>query len=87
MKLIVWKILLHYFMFLSAVNLVKNSHIYGSIFFIFLENVLKQTWNSFNTNIQPHWKDRKSSYQASIVLGIFLPLNCSKFRLKQCEWP
>ena len=39
-------------MFLLIAKLVKNSHILARIFFTFLENVLKQTWNSFNIKIQ-----------------------------------
>ena len=62
------------FMFLIKVKLVKNSHIYGCIFFIFLKNVLKQTQNSFNTKFQHHWKDKKSSYQEKQVLGLFCHL-------------
>ena len=34
---------------LLTTKFVKNSHIWARIFFIFLKNVLKQTWNSFNT--------------------------------------
>ena len=41
------------------------------IFFIFLKNVLKQI---FNTKFQPHWKDRKSSYQVRQILGLFCHL-------------
>ena len=72
------------FMFLLTVKLVKNSHIYTSIFFIFLESLLKQT---FNTKFQPPSKDRKSSYQLWNILGRFFIINCSTFMLKQFEWP
>ena len=41
---------------------------------MFLKNVLKQTWNSFNTKFQPHWKNRESSYQVSQILGRFCHL-------------
>ena len=34
-------------------NFVKNSHIYSRIYLIFLENVLKQTSNVFNTEFLP----------------------------------
>ena len=40
-------------MFLLTAKLVKNSHILAKIFFIFLNNVLKQTRNSFNTKFRP----------------------------------
>ena len=77
MKLVVCKI------FFLTVKLIKNSHIDACIFFIFLKNVLNQTWSSFNTKFQPHWKDLKRSYQVWQVLGHFLALNCSKFSLNQ----
>ena len=37
------------FMFLLTATFVVNSHIYARVYFIFLENVMKQTSNSFNT--------------------------------------
>ena len=73
------------FMFLLTVKFVNNSHIYESIFLFLVTNVLKQTWNSFNTKFQPHWKDRKSTYQVRQIFGPFLLLICSDFRLKQLE--
>ena len=51
MKMIVWKNLP--FMSLSITKFVKKSAIYARIYFIFLKNVLKQTWNSFNTKFGP----------------------------------
>ena len=36
-------------MFLLTVKLVEKGHIKARIFFIFLKNVLKQTWKFFNT--------------------------------------
>ena len=48
-------------MFLLETKFVKNIYIKARIFFIFLANFLKQTWNSFNTKFQPQWKDRESS--------------------------
>ena len=44
--------LLLLFMLLLTTKFVKNSQILPRIFFIFLKNVLKQTWNSFNTKFQ-----------------------------------
>ena len=34
-------------------------------------NVIKQTWNSFNTKFLSQWNDRKSSYQVRQVLVFF----------------
>ena len=72
-------------MLLLTNKFVKSSHISTRTFFIFLNNVLKQTWNSFNTKFQPQWKDRESSNQVKEILELFLPLHCSNFRLLQCE--
>ena len=33
--------------------------------------MLKQTWHSFNTKFQTQWKDRESSYDVRIILGLF----------------
>ena len=38
-------------------------------------------------NKLPQWKDWESSYQLRQILGHFLSLNFSNFRLKQCEDP
>ena len=62
------------FMFLSTAKVLKNSHILGRICFIFLKAILKQTRNFLNTKFQPHWNDRKSSYQVRQVLGLFFHL-------------
>ena len=61
-------------MFLLTNKFVKNSHMLARIFFIFLKNVLKQTWMSFNTKFQRQWKDRKSSYQVKQILEPFCNL-------------
>ena len=45
--------------------------IWHIIYFFFLENILKQTWNCFNTKFQPQGKDWKSSYQIKEVLALF----------------
>ena len=57
-------------MSLSIAKFVTNSHIYPEIYIIFLKNVLKQTWNSFNTKFRLRWKDGKSSYQSTQLLGL-----------------
>ena len=44
-------------MFLLRVKLFKTSHISASSFLIFLENALKEIWNSFNTMFQPQRED------------------------------
>ena len=54
--------------------------------FVFLKNIVKQIWSSFNTKLEPHWNDQKSSYKVKKKLG-FLPLNCDNFRSKECEKP
>ena len=59
------------FMSLIPTKFVRNSHIWTKIYFIFLGNVLKQTWNSFYTNIEDQWKSWKSSYQAKQILALF----------------
>ena len=59
------------FMSLIRTKFVRNSHIWAKIYFIFLENVLKQTWNSFNTKFEDQWKSWKSSYQVKEILALF----------------
>ena len=51
------------YMFLIITNFVKDNHIQARIWFIFLKNLLNQTWNAFNTKFQHLWKNWKSSYQ------------------------
>ena len=61
-------------MLLSTTKFVKNSHIEAKTLFIFLKNVLKQTWNISNTKFQSKWKDRESSYQVRQILELFFHL-------------
>ena len=61
-------------MALLTAKFVKNSHIWPRIYFIFLKNVLKESWNSFNTKFQPQWKARKTSYQVRQILALFFYL-------------
>ena len=64
-------------MSLLPTKFVKNSHIWGKIYFIFLKNVLKQTRNSFNTKFQAKLKACSSSYQLKQILAVvcgFIPL-------------
>ena len=37
---------------------------------MFVKNVLKTTWNCFNTKFQPQVKDRKCSYQLRSILEL-----------------
>ena len=68
------QIFLLLFLFLLPTKFVKNSHIWGKIYFIFLKNVLKQTRNSFNTKFQAQWKACSSSYQLKQILAIYCDL-------------
>ena len=43
-------------MSLLTAKFVKNSRRYARIYFIFLENDLKQTWSAFNTKLRTHLK-------------------------------
>ena len=70
MKMIAWKFFL---CFLTA-SVLKSSHIKSIIYFIFLKNVLNQTWRSFNIKLQSQWKDRKSSYIVRQILALFCNL-------------
>ena len=65
------QIFLLLFMSLLPTKFVKNSHIWGKIYFIFLKNVLKQTRNSFNIKFQAQWKACSSSYQLKQILALF----------------
>ena len=55
------------------------------MYFIFLKNVLKQTWNSFNAKFQPQWKDSEKQFPSIANFSNFLELNCSNVGLQQCE--
>ena len=68
------QIFLLLFMSLLPTKFVKNSHIWGKIYLIFLKNVLKQTRNSFNTKFQAQWKACSSSYQLKQILAVFCDL-------------
>ena len=70
MKLIFWKNFLLLMVLLTS-KFDENIHIQSRIFFFFLKNVLKQTWNFFNTKFLTRWKDRNSSYKVRRMLGLF----------------
>ena len=76
-----------YFLFMSllAAKFIKKSHMYTRVYFIFLKNILKQTWKSFNTKSWPRWKDGKSSKWVrqllasfSNLIALILSENCAK---------
>ena len=67
-------ILLFMSLMLKTAFIVKNSHIFAGIYFIFLKNVLYQTLKSFSGKFGSHWKARKSSYQVRNVLAPFCTL-------------
>ena len=69
------------FMSLLIASIVENSRTLPGIYFIFLENILDQTWKSFNTIFGPQWKDPKSSFQKA-RFTTFLQVTYPKFRLK-----
>ena len=60
-----------FFMFLLMTKFVKKSHILGRIYFLFLKNVLKQSWDTLNIKFGSQWKNQKSSYQVRQILAIF----------------
>ena len=74
------------FLFLSLLTtkLVKESHIKARMLIIFLNIVLKQPWNSFNNKFQYQWKDQKAVLSMENARTL-LPVNCSNFKLKQCN--
>ena len=72
MKMILWKTFFYFF--LLTASIIKNRHIQAKSYFILLKNVLKQTWESFNTKFQPQQKNRKSSYQVREILALFCDL-------------
>ena len=71
--MIVWKFFFG-FMSLLIASIVENSRTLPGIYFIFLENILDQTWKSFNTIFGPQWKDPKSSFQVRQDLPLFCKL-------------
>ena len=71
MKMIVYTIFI--FLFMSLLR--------AGIYFMFLKNVLKQSWKSFNTKFRLQWKELASKANFST----FLLLSCSNFKLKLCK--
>ena len=52
MKMIVCKLFFCFFLSLFTAPINKNIDIKAKFYFIFLKNVLKQTWKSFNTKFR-----------------------------------
>ena len=75
------QIFLLLFMSLLPTKFVKNSHMWGKIYFIFLKNVLKQNRNSVNTKFQDQCKDCSTSYQLKQILALF----CNLIPLILCQ--
>ena len=61
-------------MFLLAALIANNSHILARIYFIFLKNILDQSWKAFNAQFGPHWKNWENSYQVKHILAPFCEL-------------
>ena len=85
MKMVLWKICL-LFMSLLAAPIVKNSHIYARIYFIFLENFLKNLESLLIPNLISAKRSEKQ-LQTKANFSNCLQLNCSNFRLKLFERP
>ena len=70
---IIAKISFTFYVFINSL-IVRNGHTLTGIYFIFLKNVLDQTWKAFNTKFGPQWEDRESSYQIRQILALFCKL-------------
>ena len=72
-------------MSLLTVPFVKNSHIWAGIYYIFLKNILKHTWKSFNTKFWPQWKGSKKQSASKKILALFCHLVARSFG-RNCKW-
>ena len=72
-------------MLLLRGKIVKNSHIYGRFFFIFLKSILKQTWNSLSNKLQTQWRDRENNYQVRIIFRLFSHIIAQILSLKSAK--
>ena len=77
------------FISLSTASVFKNNHILSGIYYIFLKNVIDQTWKAFITIFWFQWKDRESSNQVIQILALFCKLVAlkefgAKLEAKQC---
>ena len=70
--------LLHFMSLLTA-SISKNSGFLAEIYFIFLKNVLDQTWKSSDTKFWTRWKDWKYSFQVRQSLTLFCTLVALSF--------
>ena len=70
------KVSIFFFFFLTFIMslltafIFKNSHILAGIYFMFLNNILYQTWNAFNTKFGPQKKDREISHCELVALNL-----------------
>ena len=71
------------FMSLLTATVFKNGHIWARTYFILLENVLKQSWNSYY-QILTSAKRSQKQLPSKANLSTCLELNCSNFRSKLC---
>ena len=62
-------------MLLLTAPIFKSSCILTGIYFIFLKNVLDQTYKTLDTKFRAQWKDRQKSYQARQNLALFSNLD------------
>ena len=63
MKMIVCKTFFSFLFFLLRVKHVIKCDILAGIFFILLKNLIKKTWNFFNSKFKTPRRDRRGSYQ------------------------
>ena len=69
-KVSIFFFFLTFIMSLLTALIFKNSHILARIYFMFLNNILDQTWNAFNTKFGPQKKDREISYCELVALNL-----------------
>ena len=62
-------------MSLLTALILKNSHIFGGTYFIFLKkNIRDKTWKAFSIKYGPQWKNQESSSQVRHMLVLFYNL-------------
>ena len=75
---------LFFFLSLLTALIVKNSHILGGVYFIFLKISPRPNLKGFQYQ-RSYWKDRERSYQLKINFSTFFQISCSNFWLKLCQ--
>ena len=73
------------FMSLLTSKFVKSCHILARTCFMFLKNVQKKTWNSFNTKFLAQRKNQKSSYQVIQNLDNFFKNSVKRLRTTKTD--